>query len=135
SSKTFLALPTQGITARRHEYSQTTANLEGRRCRDSLTLAKMTEESRGSDAYLTAEAQARVQIDKELDAAGWLVQDAHAVNLAAGQGVAVREFILKPPHGRVDYLLFVDRQPVGTIEAKPAGTTLTGVEEQSAKYT
>src|SRR3989475_1207516 len=95
----------------------------------------MTKESHsGSDAYLTAEAQARVQIDKELDAAGWLVQDAHAVNLAARQGVAVRKFILKPPHGRVDYLLFVDRRPVGTIEAKPTGTTLTGVEEQSARY-
>jgi type I restriction enzyme R subunit len=95
----------------------------------------MTKESHsGSDAYLTAEAQARVQIDKELGAAGWLVQDAHAVNLAARQGVAVREFILKPPHGRVDYLLFVDRQPVGLVEAKPAGTTLTGVEEQSARY-
>src|SRR5439155_15429273 len=79
-------------------------------------------------------APSRVQIDKELDAAGWLVQDAHAVNLAAGQGVAVREFILKPPHGRVDYLLFVDRQAVGLVEAKPTGTTLTGVEEQSARY-
>src|SRR2546428_1297857 len=96
----------------------------------------MTDKSHSApDAYLTAEAQARVQIDKELDAAGWLVQHANAVNLAAGQGVAVREFILKPPHGRVDYLLFVDRRPVGTIEAKPSGTTLTGVEEQSAKYT
>ena len=39
----------------------------------------MTEESHsGSKTYLTAEAQARVQIDKELDAAGWLVQDADA---------------------------------------------------------
>src|SRR2546428_13866040 len=95
----------------------------------------MTDKSHSApDAYLTAEAQARVQIDKELDAAGWLVQHANAVNLAAGQGVAVREFILKPPHGRVDYLLFVDRQPVGRVEAKPAGTTLTGVEEQSARY-
>src|SRR3989449_8901442 len=93
----------------------------------------MTEKSR-SDAYLTAEAQARVQIDMELGAAGWAVQDADSVNLAAAQGVAVREFILKPPHGRVDYLLFVDRRPVGTIEAKPTGTTLTGVEEQSARY-
>ncbi len=43
----------------------------------------MTEESRDSDTCLTAEAQ--VQIDKELDAAGWLVQDAHAVNLAAAR--------------------------------------------------
>src|SRR3989454_234288 len=96
----------------------------------------MTKESHSApDAYLTAEAQARVQIDQELEAAGWAVQDAASVNLAAAQGVAVRELILKPPHGRVDYLLFVDRRPVGTIEAKPAGTTLTGVEEQSAKYT
>jgi type I restriction enzyme R subunit len=95
----------------------------------------MTEESpSGFDAYLTAEAQARVRIDKELDAAGWSVQDAGSVNLAANQGVAVREFILKPPHGRVDYMLFADRQPVGIVEAKPAGTTLIGVEEQSAKY-
>lgn len=88
----------------------------------------------GSDSYLTAEAQARVRIDQELVAAAWAVQDADEVNLAAALGVAVREFILKPPHGRVDYLLFVDRQPVGVVEAKPAGTTLTGVEEQSAKY-
>jgi type I restriction enzyme R subunit len=91
----------------------------------------MTKES---ESYLTAEAQARVQIDRELEAAGWAIQDANAVNLAAARGVAVREFILKPPHGRADYLLFVDREPVGSIEAKPAGTTLTGVEEQSAKY-
>ena len=49
----------------------------------------MTKESHsGSDAYLTAEAQARVQIDKELGAAGWAVQDADSVNLAAAQGAA-----------------------------------------------
>jgi hypothetical protein len=48
--------------------------------------------------------------------------------------VAVREFILKPPHGWADYLLFVDGQAVGRVEGKPAGTTLTGVEMQSAKY-
>jgi type I restriction enzyme R subunit len=33
-----------------------------------------------------------------------------------------------------DYLLFVDRKAVGTVEAKPEGHTLTGVEEQSGKY-
>jgi type I restriction enzyme R subunit len=95
----------------------------------------MTKESQsGSESYLTAEARARVQIDQELQAAGWAVQDPDGVNLAAAQGVAVREFILKPPHGRADYLLFVERQAVGSIEAKPAGTTLTGVEIQSSKY-
>src|SRR4030065_181237 len=62
----------------------------------SCPCPTMTEESySGSNVYLTAEAQARVQIDKELVAAGWLVQDAQSVNLAAGEGVAVREFVLK----------------------------------------
>lgn len=37
-------------------------------------------------------------------------------------------------HGRVDYLLYVDKQVVGVIEAKPQGTTLSGVEWQSAMY-
>ena len=84
--------------------------------------------------YLTPEASARVQIDEMLDAAGWAVQDANKVNLAARRGVAVREFILKKPHGRVDYLLYVDGEAVGVLEAKSEGTTLTGVEIQSDKY-
>ena len=37
-------------------------------------------------------------------------------------------------HGRADYLLLVEQQAVGTIEAKPKGTTLTEVEIQSSKY-
>lgn len=82
----------------------------------------------GALAYLAPEAQARVQIDSMLARAGWVVQDAKRVNLAAGRGVAVREVILTPPHGRVDYLLFVDRKAVGVVEAKPEGATLTGVE-------
>jgi type I restriction enzyme R subunit len=32
------------------------------------------------------------------------------------------------------YLLFVDGKAIGTVEAKPEGYTLTGVEEQSGKY-
>ncbi len=36
--------------------------------------------------------------------------------------------------GPADYVLFVDRQAVGVIEAKKAGTTLTGVEPQTRKY-
>ena len=46
----------------------------------------------------------------------------------------MREFVLKPPHGRADYLLFVDGRAAGVIEAKKEGETLTGVEWQSAKY-
>lgn len=37
--------------------------------------------------------------------------------------------------GEADYLLYVDGQIAGVIEAKPEGHTLTGVETQSAKYT
>ena len=81
-------------------------------------------------AYLSPEDKARVEIDKMREAAGWAVQGARNVNLAAAQGVAVREVILEPPHGRADYLLFVDREAVGVIEAKPEGATLIGVEWQ-----
>ena len=84
--------------------------------------------------YLTAEARARVEIDRMLVASGWAVQSARSVNLRASHGVAVREFVLQAPHGRVDYLLFVDGQAVGVIEAKKVGETLKGVEWQSAKY-
>jgi type I restriction enzyme, R subunit len=69
-----------------------------------------------------------------LAAAGWAVQDARAVNLGAARGVAVREFVLAPPHGRVDYLLYVDGEAAGVLEAKKEGETLTGVAWQTAKY-
>ena len=69
-----------------------------------------------------------------LEAAGWAVQQPRAVNLAASRGVAVREFVMKPPHGRADYLLFLDGRAAGVIEAKKEGETLVGVEWQSAKY-
>ena len=83
---------------------------------------------------LTAEQRARVLIDAQLAAAGWVVQDRRAMNLFAGPGVAVRESIMAPGHGRVDYLLYVEKRAVGVIEAKPEGTTLSGVEWQSAMY-
>ena len=84
-------------------------------------------------AYVPSEGRARRDIDSQLTAAGWAVQGNKNVNLAAAQGVAVREFVLEPPHGRVDYLLFVDGKPAGVIEAKPRDP-LVEVERQSAKY-
>ncbi len=83
---------------------------------------------------MTPEGQARVNIDRMLEQAGWVVQYRDAVNLYSGVGVAVREFGLKPGHGTADYLLFVNRQAVGVVEAKPEGFALTGVEVQSGKY-
>jgi type I restriction enzyme R subunit len=85
--------------------------------------------------YLGPEARARVEIDKQLTAAGWVVQRHKQMNLGVGRGVAVREFPMVQGHGDADYLLFVDRKAVGVVEAKKKGSTLTGVEWQSAKYT
>lgn len=81
---------------------------------------------------LAAEQHSRVLIDCQL--AGWLVQHRRQLNLFAGDGVAVRETIMAPGHGRADYLLYVGKRAVGVIEAEPMGTPLSGVEWQSAKY-
>ena len=81
---------------------------------------------------LTAEQRARVKIDTQLVACGWTVQDYHHAAVRAAQGVAVRE--MPTTAGRADYVLFVDGQAVGVIEAKKAGTTLTGVEWQTRRY-
>ena len=47
-------------------------------------------------------------------------------------GIAIREFPTN--EGPADYALFVNRTAVGVIEAKPEGTTLNGVSEQTEKY-
>ena len=67
----------------------------------------------GDHDYVAAEARARKAIDRQLVAAGWVVQDQNRLNLTAGPGVAVREFTLEKPHGRVDYLLFLNGSPPG----------------------
>ena len=78
------------------------------------------------------EAEARLEIDQQLTAAGWLVQDRLAASIHAAPGVAIREFPLKG--GPVDYMLYVDGAAAGAVEAKKEGWTLTGVEGQSRRY-
>src|SRR3989449_8219053 len=80
------------------------------------------------------EAKAREKIDALLSQAGWLVQDREDMNLTAGDAIAVREFKLEKGHGYVDYLLFVDGNALGVVEAKPAGYSFTSVEFQAKKY-
>ncbi len=46
----------------------------------------------------------------------------------------MREFQLTAGHGYADYLLYVDGQAVGVVEAKKEGATLTGVEVQAETY-
>src|SRR6266516_4002571 len=80
----------------------------------------------------TPEELAREKIDELLTECVWLLQKRSTINLSAGVGIAIREGLLKG--GEADYLLFVDGKAIGTVEAKPEGHTLTGVEEQSGKY-
>jgi type I restriction enzyme R subunit len=80
------------------------------------------------------EQQAREEIDRLLQAAGWSVQDIAAADLHAARGVALREFPLDGGLGFADYLLYVDGKACGVIEAKKRGATLTGVEAQSGCY-
>ncbi|MDD4887867.1 MAG: DEAD/DEAH box helicase family protein, partial [Thiomonas sp.] len=83
---------------------------------------------------MTPETKARQHIDHKLEQAGWVVQDVRQINLAASQGVAVREY--PTDTGPADYVLFVDRVACGVIEAKKdaAGENLTVAEAQTARY-
>ena len=80
------------------------------------------------------EQQAREEIDRLLNAAGWQVFDVAQANIHAARGVALREFPLESGCGFADYLLYLDGKAAGVIEAKKLGATLTGVEIQSGKY-
>ncbi len=78
------------------------------------------------------EELARQQIDALLVQCGWVIQDYKELDLSAAQGIAIREVRLN--EGRCDYLLLIDRKPVGIIEAKKAGVTLSKVADQSGRY-
>jgi type I restriction enzyme R subunit len=58
-----------------------------------------------TDKNQNTEQIARDKIDTMLREAGWLVQSKNEVDLGASRGVA-------------DYVIFVNRKPVGIIEAK-----------------
>ncbi|ROQ49348.1 type I restriction enzyme R subunit [Marinobacter sp. 3-2] len=80
------------------------------------------------------EQKARDEIDQLLAIAGWAVQDKKKIDFSASLGVAVREY--QTDVGPADYVLFVDKQAVGVIEAKPEswGEKITIVEDQSQGY-
>ncbi|MDQ2659349.1 MAG: DEAD/DEAH box helicase family protein, partial [Verrucomicrobiota bacterium] len=80
----------------------------------------------------TPEELARQKIDALLTASGWIIQDYKQLDLSAARGIAIREVRLN--EGRCDYLLLIDRKPVGIIEAKKAGVTLSTVADQSGRY-
>lgn len=83
---------------------------------------------------LNPEQQARERIDAMLAAAGWAVQSKKDLNPSASLGVAVREY--DTDIGPADYILFVDRVPVGVVEAKKPeeAEKFTVHEEQATGY-
>lgn len=83
---------------------------------------------------MTPEAKARINIDEKLQQAGWLIQDFKQLNLGASIGIAVREY--PTDTGPADYVLFVNRHPLGVIEAKrdESGENITAIEQQTERY-
>ncbi len=82
----------------------------------------------------TPEQRARNEIDRKLNDSGWVVQEKSKIDWNASRGIAIKEYLTDV--GPVDYVLFVDKKPVGIIEAKKdeEGHRLTVVEEQSSGY-
>lgn len=80
------------------------------------------------------EQLARDIIDSDLIRSGWVIQDKSSINLNAGIGVAIKEY--QTDIGPADYVLFVNKKPVGIIEAKRAeeGVRLSSHEDQSEGY-
>jgi len=80
------------------------------------------------------EQLARDKIDNQLIACGWIIQNKSGINLSAGIGIAVCEY--QTNVGPADYILFVDKKPVGIIEAKreEEGLHLRVHESQTEDY-
>ncbi len=80
------------------------------------------------------EQAARDNIDKQLHAAGWAVQDKDKIDWNESIGIAIRGY--QTDVGPTDYVLFVERRPVGLIEAKKEdeGLKLITHEPQAENY-
>jgi len=73
---------------------------------------------------VTPEQKARQQIDRQLEQAGWIVQDYRQMHITAGLGVAVREFPLST--GYADYMLYADAKAIGSVEAEHPQASFRG---------
>lgn len=77
---------------------------------------------------------ARDNIDSALVRSGWIIQSIKQVNLNAGMGVAVKEYLTDV--GPADYVLFAEGKPCGVIEAKreEEGHRMNVHEAQGEEY-
>ncbi|MCD6459174.1 DEAD/DEAH box helicase family protein [bacterium] len=73
-------------------------------------------------------------INPMLKSAGWVVQHYRNANVFCSKGIAVEYFQMGKGVGEADYVLFVNGEAVGIIEAKKEGETLVGKEPQSNRY-
>lgn len=83
----------------------------------------------------TPEQKARDKIDSMLKSAGWAIQNKNKINFSESLGVAVRYYNTQDGK-ELDYALFVERKPIGVIEAKreEEAQNITVVEDQSSDY-
>jgi len=88
-----------------------------------------------TDYFSEPEKKARHNlINPALKKAGWVVQHFKNADIYASKGVAVEYFHMGKGVGEADYVLFVNGQACGIIEAKKEGITLVGKEPQSKGY-
>jgi type I restriction enzyme R subunit len=80
------------------------------------------------------EQAARDNVDKQLRAAGWAIQDKDKINWNESNYIAIRGY--QTDIGPTDYVLFIERKPVGLIEAKKEeeGCKLISHETQAENY-
>jgi len=79
----------------------------------------------------TNEGKARILIDEQLEKAGWeIIREGDHVPQTGNY--AVEEF--QTDSGPMDYALIVDGQLIGDVEAKPEGTGVPAVLQQSERY-
>lgn len=75
---------------------------------------------------------ARQNIDAMLVASGWAVQDYKPFDPSASTSIVLLEVPLKS--GRCDYLLLVNRTPLGVVEPKKEYSKLSSLADESAHY-
>lgn len=84
---------------------------------------------------MTPEGKERLEIDKQLIECGYIIQDMSDLNISAAKGVIVREYLTDT--GPVDYLIFINKKPVGVIEAKEINKgekLVVEAEKQTNRY-
>lgn len=73
-------------------------------------------------------------INPALKSAGWEIQHFKNANIYSSKGVAIEFFQLGKGVGEADYILFVNGEACGVIEAKKVGEALIAKETQSGGY-